>query len=83
MSGNPHTEGPSDLPGLYLEPGELAMMGHALRMVPSNACLTSGPLAPSGLAMFPEIPEFASLWAKVAAAITERDDMAAFRGGAY
>lgn len=55
------------------------MLGHALRMVPGNACLTDGPLAPKGLAMFHEIPEFKSLWEKVAVALREREDMGPFR----
>lgn len=58
---------------------ELEMLGHSLRMVPGNACLTGDGairLADKGLAFYSEIPAFKSLWNKVADAITERDDMA-------
>ncbi len=58
-----------------LTAGELAMLGHSLRMVPENACLTEGPLVKDRLAFFHEIPEFVSLWEKVAEALREREDM--------
>lgn len=63
-----------------LTPDELEMLGHCLRMVPDNACLTGEAakrLAPGrGFAMFVELDAFRSLWEKVARAIRERDDMA-------
>jgi hypothetical protein len=62
-----------------LTPDELEMLGHALRMVPGNACLTgesAARLKGEGLAIFSEIAAFKSLWNKTAEAIRERDDMA-------
>lgn len=63
-----------------LTPDELEMLGHCLRMVPDNACLTGSAAtrlaAGRGFAMFTEVDAFKSLWEKVAAAIRTRDDMA-------
>lgn len=65
-----------------LDAAELEMLGHALRVVPENACLTgksASRLGGKGFAFFHDIPAFASLWHKVADAINERDDMAEAR----
>jgi hypothetical protein len=61
---------------------ELAMLGHALRLVPDNACLTGKQVAllgGNGISMFYEIDAFKTLWEKVAVAISEREDMDPFR----
>lgn len=65
-----------------LTPAELEMLGHALRMVPDNACLTGGAAKRLGrppIAFFTECDAYKSLWNKVAAEIRERDDMAEAR----
>ncbi len=61
---------------------EVVMLGHCLRMVPANACLTGDSavaLGGSGFAMFTTIPAFKTLWSKTAAAISQRDDCEPFR----
>jgi hypothetical protein len=63
---------------------ELAMLAHALRMVPGNACLTGRSAAllhpeGGGVAFFVDVPAYKSLWEKVGDAIVERDDMARHR----
>ena len=66
-----------------LSADELAMLGHALRSVPGNACLTGNSAARlaagDGFAFFHDIEAYKSLWEKVAVAIKERDDMAEFK----
>jgi hypothetical protein len=57
---------------------EVEVLGHSLRMVPGNACLTGKSaqrLGGGGLQMIYELDAFKSLWNKVAEAILERDDM--------
>jgi hypothetical protein len=65
-----------------LTPNELAMLRHALRMVPANACLTGKSAqmqGGAGVLFFTEAAAFVSLWGKVAEAVRERADMEAFR----
>jgi hypothetical protein len=67
-----------------LTPAELAMLGHSLRMVPDNACLTGRSAAlqgNAGLLFYTDAAAFKSLWNKVAEAIRERSDMEPFRHG--
>lgn len=62
-----------------LTPDELEMLGHCLRVVPSNAVLTGGSatrLGRGGVLRIIEGEAFRSLWNKVAEAVRDRDDMA-------
>jgi hypothetical protein len=64
---------------------EVVMLGHALQMVPGNACLTgesATQLGGKGILFFTDAEAFKTLWNKVAEAIRDRDDVAPFRSPA-
>jgi hypothetical protein len=62
---------------------ELVMLGHSLRLVPDNAVLTGTSAANFGdddrILFIVECDAWRRLWAKVAAAISQRDDCEPFR----
>lgn len=66
----------------HLTAQELVMLGHALRMVPDNACLTgegAAQMDAGPFAFFRDIAAFKTLWSKVVAAIAQREDVEPYR----
>jgi hypothetical protein len=64
-----------------LTAAEIAILGHAIRMVPSEAVLIRTSAVPfgGGIVFLRQTDAFASLWSKVAETVRERPDLEPFR----